>query len=319
MKSSAGWLAALAACWVMHFFVQDYSRSYYFLIFLYAGINIVLAVSLNLVNGVTGQFSMGHAGFMSIGGYVSCYLITQLFQRSPALFEGPLSMPIFAGALVLGGIAAAIAGYLVGLPSLRLKGDYLAIVTLGFGEIIRVILLNVDAVGGARGLGGIPNLTSFGVVYTCVIVTVFCVWRIIRSAQGRALLAVREDEIAASAMGVNTTRSKVSAFVIGAFFAGIAGGLFGSWLTVLTPQTFDFNKSFEIIIMVVLGGMGSVSGSIVAAIFLTIIREALRPLQDITKLDFRMIIYSLMLIVLMLTKPRGLFGSRELVKEKELA
>jgi branched-chain amino acid transport system permease protein len=186
-------------------------------------------------------------------------------------------------------------------------------VTLGFGEIIRVIVLNLDVIGGARGLPNIPALSSFGWVYTWVVLTIFTVWRLINSAHGRAFLSVREDEIAAEAMGVHTTRAKVRAFVIGAFFAGVAGGLFAHYLRYLNPQTFDFNRSFEIIIMVVLGGMGSITGSVVAALFLTGIREALRPLQEITKIDFRMVIYSLMLILLMLTRPNGLFGTREYV------
>jgi branched-chain amino acid transport system permease protein len=193
-----------------------------------------------------------------------------------------------------------------------LKGDYLAIVTLGFGEITRVLILNIDAVGGPRGIPGIPKYTGVGWVAVVAFLCVISVQRIMRSAHGRALLAVREDEIAAEAMGINTTRYKVKAFVIGAFFAGVAGGLFGHFLTYLNPQTFDFNRSFEIITMVVLGGMGSTTGAVAAAVFLTFLREMLRPLQEITKLDFRMVFYSLMLVVLMLTRPKGFFGTTEL-------
>lgn len=306
------WAVVLGLIWITHFLTPSLDP-YYFSILIYAGINIVLAVSLNLVNGFTGQFSMGHAGFMSIGGYTAAFLTTTLQTHSPTLLQDPFfGHLIFFGALWVGGLVASLAGYLVGLPSLRLKGDYLAIVTLGFGEIIRVILLNIDAVGGARGMPNIPLLTDFGLVYSLVLLVTFVVWRLIRSAHGRAFLSVREDEIAAEAMGVNPTRAKVRAFVIGAFFAGVAGGLFAHNLRYLNPQTFDFNRSFEIIIMVVLGGMGSITGSIVAALFLTIIREALRPLQQITGLDLRMVIYSLMLITLMLTRPNGLFGTREL-------
>lgn len=306
------WFAALAAVWLFQAFIANNIDPYFFSIVMYAGVNVILAVSLNLVNGFTGQFSMGHAGFMSVGAYTSAY-ITTLFQNSnPALMSGLASSSlIFVAALLAGGLMASFAGYLVGLPSLRLKGDYLAIVTLGFGEIIRVIVLNMDSIGGARGMSGIAPLSNFGWLYTVVILTVFTVWRVVNSAYGRAFLSVREDEIAAEAMGVNTTRAKVRAFVMGAFFAGVAGGLFAHYLSYLNPQTFDFNRSFEIIIMVVLGGMGSITGSVVAAIFLTVIREALRPLQELTKLDFRMVIYSLMLIVLMLTRPNGLFGTRE--------
>ena len=310
------WIAALAAVWLVDVFAADNIDPYVFSILMYAGINVTLAVSLNLVNGFTGQFSMGHAGFMSVGGYVAAYITTSA-QSSPAITSwiasvGPWGQTLlFIAALYAGGLAASLAGYIVGLPTLRLKGDYLAIVTLGFGEIIRVLILNIDAIGGPRGMPNIPPYSTFGWVYTVVVVTVFCVWRLVNSSHGRGFLAVREDEIAAEAMGVNTTKVKVQAFVLGAFFAGVAGGLFGHYLRYLNPQTFDFNRSFEIIIMVVLGGMGSITGSVVAAVFLTVIREALRPLQEITRLDFRMVIYSLMLIVLMLTRPNGLFGMRE--------
>lgn len=306
------WLAALAVVWAIHFLAADEIDPYFLAIIMYAGINVILAVSLNLVNGFTGQFSMGHAGFMSVGGYIAAFLTITLEAQHPGWFSHPFGGPfLLVLALLVGGLGASIAGYVVGLPSLRLKGDYLAIVTLGFGEIIRVVILNVDAVGGARGLPNIPPLTNFGLVYSFVVITIFSVWRVMNSSHGRAFLSVREDEIAAEAMGVNTTRAKVSAFVIGAFFAGVAGGLFAHYLRYLNPQTFDFNRSFEIIIMVVLGGMGSVTGSVAAAVFLTGIREALRPLQEITKIDFRMVIYSLMLILLMLTRPNGLFGTRE--------
>jgi branched-chain amino acid transport system permease protein len=307
------WLGALAVIWGLQLFLVDQLDPYYYSIMMYAGINIILAVSLNLVSGFTGQFSMGHAGFMSVGGYLSAFVTTQLQLSHPALFVSPLSATlIFLGSLFSGGLLASGVGYIVGLPSLRLRGDYLAIVTLGFSEIIRVVILNIDAIGGARGLPSIPQLSTFGWVYTCVIVAVFTVWRLVTSAHGRAFLAVREDEIAAEAMGVHTTRAKVRAFVIGAFFAGIAGGLFAHFLRYLNPQTFDINRSFEIIIMVVLGGMGSITGSIIAAVFLTVSREALRPLQELTRIDFRMIIYSLMLIILMLTRPNGILGTREL-------
>ena len=307
------WLIAIGAVWFLHFFVMDHIPPYYFQILMYSGVNVILAVSLNLVNGFTGQFSMGHAGFMSVGGYVSAATTLYLTQHNPAFMENTLTAtPIFLLSLFMGGLIASVAGYVVGLPSLRLKGDYLAIVTLGFGEIIRVIILNIDAIGGARGMSGIPALSTFGWIYSFAVFTTFCVWRIMQSRYGRTFLAVREDEIAAEAMGVDTTKAKVRAFVIGAFFAGVSGGLFGHFLRYLNPAIFDFNKGFEVIIMVVLGGMGSITGSIVAAFILTIIKEALRPLQEITKLDFRMVIYSLFLIVLMLTRPNGIFGNSEI-------
>jgi branched-chain amino acid transport system permease protein len=312
LRSLWVWIGTLALVWLVHFFAADSINPYMFSIIMYAGINVILAVSLNLVNGFTGQFSMGHAGFMSVGGYFSAFITSWATVAYADLFNQTWAMILlFAVALIAGGLLASAVGYLVGLPSLRLKGDYLAIVTLGFGEIIRVLILNINAIGGARGMTGIPALSTFGWVYTLVVIAVFTVWRLMNSAHGRAFLSVREDEIAAESMGVNTTRAKIRAFVIGAFFAGVSGGLFAHYLAYLNPQTFDFNKSFEIIIMVVLGGMGSVTGSVVAAIFLTVIREALRPLQEYTHVDLRMVIYALMLIVLMLTRPNGLFGTRE--------
>ncbi len=292
---------------------MEWMNPYYYSILMICGINIILATSLNVISGFTGQFSIGHAGFMSVGAYVSSYLSLQLLERIPALADPsqPISLLLFLGVLIAAGLASAIVGYLVGLPSLRLKGDYLAIVTLGFGEIIRVIVLNVNEVGGARGLAGIPPYSNIFWVYGWVFLTVFILSRLVYSAPGRAMMAVREDEIAAEAMGVPITQVKVRAFVIGAFFAGIAGGLFAHFIRYINPQTFDFNRSFEIIIMVVLGGMGSLTGSVIAAILLTVLREALRPLQEITHIDLRMIIYSLLLIILMLTRPRGIMGQRE--------
>ena len=295
--------------------------AYVFQILIYIGINITLAASLNLINGVTGQFSLGHAGFMAVGGYVSAY-VTYTWGAGPA-GEPPQGLAgelVLLGALLAGGLAAAGAGYLVGMPSLRLKGDYLAIVTLGFGEIIRVLILNIEAVGGARGFSGVPSLAGFSPlrsffwVFLVAIATVFVSIRLVGSAHGRAMLAVREDEIAAEAMGIDTTRTKVMAFIVGAFFAGIAGGLLGHFLQYLNPSMFTFIKSFEAVIMVVLGGMGSVSGSVLAAVVMTVLPEALRGVKNYMPygIDPRMVLFSLMLIVLMLTRPTGLLGSREI-------
>lgn len=312
LRAMVPWFLFLGFIWLLNIGISDFLGAYFMQIVMYAGINIILAVSLNLVNGFTGQFSMGHAGFMSVGGYVSAFLTITLSAKYPELMEGPYANWVILPCIFIGGLGASAAGYLVGLPSLRLKGDYLAIVTLGFGEIIRVSVLNIDAIGGARGLTSIPQMASFGWVYTWVVVTLFVIWRLVGSAQGRGFKSVREDEVAAEAMGVNTTQAKVRAFVIGAFFAGAAGAIFAHYLRYLNPQTFDFNRSFEIIIMVVLGGMGSVTGSVIAAIFLTTLREALRPIQQLTGVDLRMVIYSFLLIVLMLTRPNGILGTKEL-------
>ena len=329
----AKWGLALIGMFAFGFLIFPFLGEVYKDIVVYSGISVILAVSLNLVNGFTGQFSMGHAGFMAVGAYTTAAIFMAIETQTGPL--DPVSDTLlFAGLLYLGGLAAAALGYVVGLPSLRLKGDYLAIVTLGFGEIIRVIILNMDFLGGPRGIAGIPQKSNFFWVYGTVIVTLFVIWRILQSTHGRALLAVREDEIAAESMGIDTTQAKVRAFVIGAFFAGVAGGLYGHYLRYLSPAIFDFNRSFEIIIMVVLGGMGSVTGSVVAAVLLTFLREELRDvqkiladidlgamgftgplaeqLQNILRADLRMIIFSLVLIALMLTRPKGLFGRQEI-------
>jgi branched-chain amino acid transport system permease protein len=279
-------------------------------ILILSGINIMLAVSLNLINGFTGQFSLGHAGFMAIGGYTSAYFaihagphLLRLLGRAPGA-AGPVGPVVLLCGLLLGGAAAAVAGLLIGMPTLRLRGDYLAIATLGMGEIIRVVILNIDAVGGARGLNNIPAYTTFFWVYLMVAITILVHWNLVRSRHGRALLAVREDEVAAESLGIPTTRYKVLAFTVGAAFAGMAGSLFAHYLSYLNPNSFGFLKSIEVVIMVVLGGMGSIFGSVVAAIFLTILPEVLRPIRE-----YRMVIYSLLLIVLMIVRPQGIFGA----------
>jgi branched-chain amino acid transport system permease protein len=292
---------------------------YYLRIIILMGINIILAVSLNIINGHAGQFSLGHAGFMAIGGYSSAFLTYFYFAPWLEKFpEGPQKVAMQSGAFVVAllfaGLCAGVAGYLVGLPSLRLRGDYLAIVTLGFGEIIRVIFTNVEKVGGSRGLSGVPAWSNFFWVFFFAWMTILVSHRMVKSSIGRAFLAVREDEIAAEAMGVDTTKYKVRAFALGSFFAGVAGALFGHYMAYLNPNMFQFIKSFEVIMMVVLGGLGSISGSIFAAILLTFLPEGLRQVKEIfhTSSDPRMVIYSIALIVLMQTRPQGLLGRREI-------
>jgi branched-chain amino acid transport system permease protein len=283
---------------------------YFSQILVYGCINAVLAVALNWVNGLSGQFSLGPAGFMAVGAYTAASVNVFLLSGLHGTFVGDqvaLILSLLAAALVSG-----LVGYLVGLPTLRLRGDYLAIVTLGFGEIIRVVILNIQSVGGARGFIGIPGSTTAFLVVFVLGLCVLATHRFIRSSHGRALLAVRENEIAAEAMGVNTTVFKVNIFVISSAVTGVAGGLFAHYLQYINPSSFDFMKSVEIVIMVVLGGMGSISGSILAAFLLTLLPEALRPLQAITGVDLRMVIYSLSLILMMLWRPKGLFGRKEL-------
>lgn len=270
------------------------------------GINVILAVSLNLVNGHTGQFSLGHAGFMAVGAYLSAAITVFAGPRLLGPDAGLLaSSLLFLAALLVGGLSAAIAGLAVGIPSLRLRGDYLALVTLGFGEIIRVTFQNVSVLGGALGLNGIPYYTTISWVLGFAGLTVFTVTCLVNSTYGRGFLATHDDEIAAEAVGLDTTRYKITAFVIGAFFAGIAGGLYGHFKLTITPTGFDFTRSIEVVVMVILGGMGNTVGVILAAILLTVLPEVLRPVAE-----YRMIIYSLLLIVLMIARPQGLFNLR---------
>lgn len=271
-------------------FITDY----YLQVLTWVGINIIMGVSLNLITGFTGQFSLGHAGFMAIGAYVAAYATK--FVGIP-----------FAPALLAGGLAAAAGGLAVGIPTLRLNGDYLAIATLGFGEIIRVIILNLDVVGGPRGLPGITAHTTFLWVYAMAAITVIVVRNLIWSRQGRALAAIREDETAAETVGIDTTRYKILAFVVGAFFAGIAGGLYAHRITFIDPSQFGFMKSVETLVIIVLGGLGSITGTVLASSIVTLLPEALRAFAE-----YRMIIYSLVLILIMLYRPKGLMAGMEL-------
>ncbi len=310
MKRVVGPLVTILALVGLNVLLPRVVNPYHFQVLMLIGINVVLAVSLNLVNGFTGQFSIGHAGFMAVGAYASAMFTLKLGQPMVNSLHG-VPLPVAQGialllALIAGGLLAAAAGWLVGLPSLRLRGDYLAIVTLGFGEIIRVVILNVDAIGGARGLPGIPQYSTFFWVFGAAVAVILLARNMAHSTHGRALFAIRDDEVAAEALGVDTTSYKVLAFVLGAFFAGVAGGLFAHFLSYLNPSSFTFLKSIEVIAMVVLGGMGSISGSVIAAIVLTLLPEALRSLKD-----YRMVIYALMLIILMITRPQGLMGTRE--------
>ncbi len=250
---------------------------YYARIINLIGINITLAVSLNLINGLAGQFSIGHAGFMAVGGYTATYLTVYHGAPMAALIGAGPRDPIAAWVLMIpsllaGAVAAAIAGLLVGVPSLRLKGDYLAIVTLGFSEIIRVIILNIPAVGGATGFTDAIPITNFFWIFSMALLTIAITRNIATSTFGRALFAIRSDEIAAEAMGINTTRYKVLAFVISAALAGVAGGLSGQlFANPLSPQNLNFVKSIEVIVMIVLGGIGSITGAVLGATVLTIL------------------------------------------------
>jgi len=385
---------------------QENLDAYFTRLPILVGINIILAVSLQLINGYSGQFSLGHAGFMAVGAYMAAYPAieysqqfsnpgacviffvalgicvaigatppmilfillrkTKQFHRSlPAalliatviwivadiasaasapktpvwtiwtrflaalenlygwivLHAGPIAGHLLAWLpdllrkpacfvilLIGAGLCASAVGFIVGLPALRLRGDYLAIATLGFGEIIRIAITNDSTLGGALGLSGIPRYTDFTWLYICVIITVAVIWRVAYSPKGRAIMAVREDEIAASSIGINTTSYKVTAFTIGAFFAGLAGALYAMHESSITPSSFGIIKSIEPVVMVTLGGLGSISGAILAAIILTLLPEVLRSISP----DERMVIYSLLLVVMMILRPQGLLGGREL-------
>jgi len=292
---------------------------YYLTIASRIGIAIIAAVSLQLVNGFTGQFSIGHAGFMAIGAYgsaaLSVYagagLLEWIGSGAPAWLARALYFPL---PLVVGGLAAAAAGLVVGIPTLRLRGDYLAIATLGFGEIIRIAILNLDAVGGARGFSlsapahpGVDlRFEGLGGLYAVVLLAVLAVARLVSSSGGLAFRAVGEDEIAAESIGVGTTKVKVEAFVVSSFFAGVAGALFAHSEGYIHTNSFGFARSFEIVVFVVLGGLGSITGAILAAAALTAAPELLRGLGE-----WRMVLYSLLLIATMLVRPQGLLGRRE--------
>ncbi len=270
--------------------VSQWIDPYYLRIIILLGINVVMALGLNLTTGVTGQLSMGHAGFMSIGAYTSAILTVQ--------FQAP-----FWAALLAGAFMAAAFGFLIGLPALRLEGDYLAIVTIGFAEIVRVFFLNFGPGGKAVGLSGIPKETDFSLVMLIVLLVVFMMVRLLNSRLGKAFYAVRENEIAAEACGINTTNLKVLSFVIGAFLGGLGGALYAHYMYYISPQDFDFMRSIEILNMVVLGGLGSIPGTILGAAILTILPEMLRVVAE-----YRMLFYGALLVLLMIFRPNGLLG-----------
>lgn len=259
-------------------------------------INIILAVSLNLITGFTGQFSLGHAGFMAIGAYATG-LVT---MRFPTVWG-------FLGGLLLGAVLAAVVGFLVGLPTLRLRGDYLAIATLGMAEIIRILLLNFEFTNGAAGLSGIPQFVDWTWMFVFTTGSVILIANFLKSRPGRDSIAVREDEIAAESIGVNAVRAKTLAFVVGAFFGGVAGALYASYFYFIKPDLFGFLKSIDVLVIVVLGGMGSLSGSVIAAVLLALISTFLQPFPEL-----RMVIYGLVMVLIMVFRPQGLMGDREL-------
>lgn len=273
-------------------------NSYTRFVLITMGVNIILCASLNLVNGYLGEFSVGHAGFMALGAYAAAMVTTRLFPQMPALF-----LP----AIFVGGLVAAVIGFLLALLSFKTRGDYLALITLAFLMIVKSALENIPWVGGPRGLAGIPTLSSLPITFGAAIVTLWVIRNLVFSKFGRAVVAIREDEIAANSMGVRTREAKILAFSVSSFFGGVAGALLAHQITFVNPGSFDILKSTEILVMVYLGGIGSLAGSVLGAVIFTLLSEVLRDFGT-----WRMVILPLILVLLMLFRPRGIMGLREL-------
>jgi len=269
------------------------------LIIMYVGINIILTTSLNLVNGYMGEFSLGHAGFMAVGAYIASVLTVRVFPASMAVW-------LFPVAILAGGAAAALVGLVVAIPSFKTRGDYLAIVTLAFLMIVKSVIENIDALGGPRGFLGMDKLTTLPWVFIWTVLSVWVIRNLVYSNFGRGVLSIREDEIASDLMSVNTQQVKLIAFVTSSFFAGVAGGLFAHVLQFINPRVFDIIKTTDILIMVYLGGIGSIAGSILGGTIYTVLLEVLRPLGV-----WRMVLMPLVLVLLMIYRPRGIMGMRE--------
>ncbi len=314
LRRVLGGAAVVLAIYGLGVVVQATTIEYAQRIILLSGINVILAVGLNLINGTTGQFSIGHAGFMAVGAYGAAYFGESLAPHViGALGPGPLASAIvFNVALLVGAFLAGLAGLVVGIPTLRLRGDYLAVVTLGFGEIIRILFNNATFLGAATGYfgnspAGLPAYTNFFWVYFWAVLVIATIRNVTFSQLGRSLSAIREDEIAAEAMGTPTTRLKVTAFSLSAAAAGIAGGLFAHMQSGVRPEDFRFEKSIDMIVMIIVGGLGSISGAVLGGIFVAVSLELMRDFQE-----YRLVLYALLLIVIMLVRPQGLLGNREI-------
>ena len=300
----------------------NWVNAYLQLVVMFIGVNIILSASLNLINGYMGEFSVGHAGFMAVGAYITSVLNVWLFTSTPvfgpAVLEPASALYLFPVTLLAGGVGAALVGLLVAIPSFRTRGDYLAIVTLAVNYIVKSSIENLQVIGGARGFMGMSNIVNgmkeavklpWMMIWTLVSVglTVWVIYRFVNSTYGKGIVAIRDDEIAAEIMSVDTKRMKVVAFMLSSGMAGVAGGLFAHILGYINPGTFTIMKSTEVLVMVYLGGMGSLSGSILSAIGLTVILELFRPLQVI-----KWVVVPLLLILLMFFRPEGIMGHREL-------
>jgi len=299
-KKTLLWLGAaliLALAWSLP--ASGALNPYVIQILMYVGINMILTLSLNLVNGYMGEFSVGHAGFMGIGAYVASVFTV-------AVLPPAWAAPAFPAVLMAGGAAAALAGLIVAYPSFRTRGDYLAIVTLAFNMIVKSVLENIDALGGPRGYLGMPRLTDLFWVAAWVLFTLWMLRNLVYSNFGRGITAIREDEVAANLTTVDTRRLKLYAFLISAFFAGVAGGLYAHLLQFINPRSFSILKSTDMLVMVYLGGVGSLTGSLLGATIFTVLLELLRPLGI-----WRWVVGPLLLVLLMIFRPQGLMGFKE--------
>jgi branched-chain amino acid transport system permease protein len=310
-RLAAGWETLMAKRWLMpvllaiglllSFLIPEFRlvNEYYQLIMMYVGINIIMTTSLNLINGYMGEFSVGHAGFMAVGAYVAALLTTKVLPDSLVAWFFPLTV-------LAGGLGAALVGLLVAFPSFKTRGDYLAIVTLAFNMIVKSVIENIEAIGGPRGIPGVDKLTTLPWTFFWMVLAVWVIRNFIYSNYGRGVLSIREDEIASDLMSVNSRQVKLLAFVLSSFFAGIGGALFAHLLQFISPRVFDIIKSTDFLIMVYLGGIGSIAGSVLGATIYTVLLEVLRPLQV-----WRFVLMPLLLVFLMLYRPRGIMGLRE--------
>lgn len=320
-------IGAIIILFILVYFAENKLDNYVLRILNLGAIYTTLGVSLNLIFGFTGQFSLGHAGFMAIGAYTTSLMIMPSIYKEMSFIIEPLVWPLsvmqlpFIVALLLGGILAAIAAIIIGFPVLRLKGDYLGIATLGFAEIIRVVANNIPQItNGALGIRGIPQYSNLWWTVGFAVFTIFVIKRLIASSYGRALMSIRENEIAAEAIGVNLTYHKVMSFTISAFFAGVGGGLLASLLTTIDPRAFMFVMTFNVLIVVVIGGMGSITGTVIAAFLFNFAIEYLRPIESGFNLGpiavpevpgLRMVTFSLALLIIIIYKQNGLMGDIE--------
>ena len=304
-KSNACWLAFIVFSYLLIAILIQTKliNNVYISVLMTIGINIILAIGLNLIIGITGQFSLGHAGFMIIGAYSSGVLLLNFSKDLVGFMLG----------LVIGIVISAVVALIVAIPTLRLRGDYLAIATLGFGEIIRIVILNLKITNGAAGMI-LPQVVNWQIIFVAVVLCTILVVNFTKSAPGRSCISIREDEIAAESMGINTTKYKILAFVIGAMIASVAGSLYAGSFYVIKPEMFTFNKSIDILVLVVFGGMGSYTGSYVSSFLISFINIALQKISSI-----RTIIYGLALVIIMIFRPGGIFGMKEFTFSKFVA